>query len=888
MTVLNRQMFRPMQTQPNTPVTPLSSLVRRQFGTPPEGEIIDDVVLTEKMFKDSQGIGDKIGTYGKKIGSGILNALKFNPMKDLIEKTDSIIGTLNKMVSEQGIDPNKAAEIINIITTERRKPNPNLELLNDFYTQIVIGNQGYEQGYEAWKEDETRAEEFMNTPVEVERQMGSPPMGEQVNANNVGIMDGFEGEQVQVAEQVMGQGSAAKDEIDKSDTYDELMQSIRGDDLSEHDRRQELASVVGEKDAYETPDSVLALVQPVMQMMDTETANTGVGQIEEGQQMANMTLPQRPVGIANGGYLRKIPGYAESDADGVTKDDTELSSDQWANLAQILGLGKPDLKTSYEERLPLYTELLGGKSPDVTAGETWGDVSQAAFAWGQGASPGEAMNFLSQSLIKRASASDKEKRAMDVQLKLAALKAAEGDVQLEKTLLNKIETKKLEQDAKDKKGTSYMKSKINETDYAEIPAAFGEIAGLTEMIETLPEGTNIHVDSKNKTTITLPKEADSEAYFDMGQNKVVWYTDGEYNALDDISKGNLTTVGEGTSWVKMRITKDPLEAGGDPVIEEIDVRLFDVDDYKDKGYIIIPNSQITIGEKEGLIMAEGGLVVKRASGTNESGEGDDLEVTVPIQYTEEEILEEFKSAQPVLKSEAAQDQAKKLVAAGDLALKNLVKLKNLILNDPTLAGAQGQIIESGRDVFQILNSIENSVLGDIIWKDEKEGGWVNWFDKPEIESISRLKSDIAAALGDLRYFKGARQPNWMVNLQATREADVTGLFGHEKALAKIDSMAVKLSDLLKYYTSLSGNTKEARQTQIDTLVKRIHNMQSPVDTTETSIEGMTIDQVKEMLPPEMLEAMDSDPDVMDAITVIMKGADVDLVIERFNELKQAE
>jgi len=864
MGVLNRQMFR----QP-------FPVVRRQLGTPQEGE------TAVSQFHPRVGILNARGANTE-------NLQGQNEFAALIEKTDSIIGTLNKMVSEQGIDPNKAAEIINIITTERRKPNPNLELLNDFYTQIVIGNQGYEQGYEAWKEDETRAEEFMNTPVEVERQMGSPPMGEQVNANNVGIMDGFEGEQVQVAEQVMGQGSAAKDEIDKSDTYDELMQSIRGDDLSEHDRRQELASVVGEKDAYETPDSVLALVQPVMQMMDTETANTGVGQIEEGQQMANMTLPQRPVGIANGGYLRKIPGYAESDADGVTKDDTELSSDQWANLAQILGLGKPDLKTSYEERLPLYTELLGGKSPDVTAGETWGDISQAAFAWAQGASPGEAMNFLSQSLIKRASASDKEKRAMDVQLKLAALKAAEGDVQLQQTLLNKIETKKLEQDAKDKKGTSYMKSKISETAYADIPDAFSEIAGLTEMIETLPEGTNIHVDSKNKTTITLPKEADSEAYFDMGQNKVVWYTDGEYNALDDISKGNLTTVGEGTSWVKMRITKDPLEAGGDPVIEEIDVRLFDVDDYKDKGYIIIPNSQITIGEKEGLIMAEGGLVVKRASGTNESGEGDDLEVTVPIQYTEEEILEEFKSAQPVLKSEAAQDQAKKLVAAGDLALKNLVKLKNLILNDPTLAGAQGQIIESGRDVFQILNSIENSVLGDIIWKDEKEGGWVNWFDKPEIESISRLKSDIAAALGDLRYFKGARQPNWMVNLQATREADVTGLFGHEKALAKIDSMAVKLSDLLKYYTSLSGNTKEARQTQIDTLVKRIHNMQSPVDTTETSIEGMTIDQVKEMLPPEMLEAMDSDPDVMDAVTAIMKGADVDLVIERFNELKQAE
>jgi len=855
MAVLNRQMFR----QP-------FPVVRRQEGTPPGGEV---------------GI----------LNAGPARAQQPNWMASLIEKTNEIIRVLNERVGNKSLDPNKAGEIVDIITTERRKPNPNMELLDKFYEDIVIGKQESKVGLQQLRDDTMRAEEFMNTPMAVERQMGSPQMGEQVNANNVGIMDGFEGEQV--AREVMGKGSAAKDEIDRSSTYDELMQSIRGDDLSEHDRRQELASVVGEEDAYKTPDSVLALVQPVMQMMDTETANTGIGQIEEGQQMANVELPQRPVGIAHGGYLRKIPGYAESSPSGVTQDDTELD---WTNIAQLLGLGQPDLKTTYEEKLPLYTDILKGStvSPDITAGQTWADISQAAFAWGQGASPGEAMNFLNQSLIKRASATDKEKRALDIQLKLAALKAAEGDVQLEKTLLNKIKTEKIKQDKADTKGTSYIKSQIGQTEeaplYAPIPKEFEEIAGLTAMIETLPEGTNIFVNDKNKTTITLPKEPDSEPYYDMGKKKVVWYTDGEYNNLTSDVIENLTTVGEGTSWVKMRITTKPAKKGGEKIIKEIDVRLFDVDDYLDKGYIIIPNSQITIGKKEGLFMAEGGPVVKRAEGTTEDGEESEeiYDYDAGENPTAEEILKEFRSAQPVLETPAAQDQAKKLVAAGDLALKNLVKLKNLILVDPTLAGAQGQIIESGRDIFQIFNSIENSVLGDIIWKDEKEGGWVEWFDKPEIESISRLKSDIAAALGDLRYFKGARQPNWMVNLQATREADVTGLFGHEKALAKIDSMAIKLADLLQYYTSLSGNTLEDRQIQIDKLVERIHNMNVPEDTTETSIEGMTMDQVKDMLPPEMLEAMDTDPNVMDAITAIMKGADVDLVIERFNELKQAE
>ena len=955
MTVLNRSMFRrpsalPPLRGPMPVVRETYPVVKRDEGTPQEGEK-RATTFFEKLFDAGTNLGPGTGPYADTEQGNVLDLREYGAGVYDITDPQFIEFIKGRYMYEGDTFQDGIANYIEVLKGDLPQQDPNGVDEGFTYSFDVDGNPTTFSVGEKMAPQEGEGRPYVAPPkddVEIgnphifqwearNRQMGSPPMGEQVNANNVGIMDGFEGEQV--AQEVMGKGSAAKDEIDKTDTYDELMQAVRGDDLSEHDRRQELASVVGEKDAYETPDSVLALVQPVMQMLNTETADTGIGQIEEGQQMANVAMPQQPVGIAHGGSLRKIPGYAESDADGVTQDDTiDLSTINWGTIADALGIGQPNFKATYEEKLPLYTEILKGSatSPDVLAGETWGDISQAAYAWGQGASPGEAMNFLTQSLTKRAALNDKEKRTMDVQLRLAALKAAEGDVQLEKTLLNKIETKRLEQDAKDKKGTTYVKSLIEGTEeapmYAEIPEkfgeivglneliatlaegttvfvdkndkltitpptldaqgtsymktadsvipeAFGEIAGLNELIATLPEGTNIHVDSKNKTFINIPPEADSEAYYDMVNKKVIWLTDGELNNLTTEDRDNLTTVGEGTSWVKMRITKDPLEAGGDPVIEEVDVRLFDVEDYKANGYIVIPNSQITVGAKEGLVFAEGGPVVKRSSGTDESGEGG---------YTEEEILEEFKSPQPVLASDAAKDQAKKLVAAGDLALKNLVKLKNLILHDPTLAGVQGQIIESGRDVFQILNNIENSVLGDIIWKDEKEGGWVEWFDKPEIESIRRLKSDIAAALGDLRYFKGARQPNWMVNLQATREADVTGLFGHEKALGKIDSMAVKLADLLKYYTSLSGNTLVTRQNQIDTLVERIHNMQSPEDTTQTSIGGMTIDQIKEKLPPEMLEAIDSDPNVMDAISVIMKGADIDLVIERFNELKQAE
>ena len=112
------------------------------------------------------------------------------------------------------------------------------------------------------------------------RNEGSPMQGEQMNVENVGIMDGFSGDGSEAeAMAIVEEGERAKNEIDGTSTYDELMQSIRGDNLTEADRRQELASYVGEKDAEETPDSVLTLVQPVMQMLDEGTANTGIAHI---------------------------------------------------------------------------------------------------------------------------------------------------------------------------------------------------------------------------------------------------------------------------------------------------------------------------------------------------------------------------------------------------------------------------------------------------------------------------------------------------------------------------------------------------------------------------------------------------------------------------------
>lgn len=67
---------------------------------------------------------------------------------------------------------------------------------------------------------------------------------------------------LQGAAQTFGDLDAAAETED----YEQIINAIRGDQATLQDRRMELADLVGEADAAQTPESVLTLVQPVIQM----------------------------------------------------------------------------------------------------------------------------------------------------------------------------------------------------------------------------------------------------------------------------------------------------------------------------------------------------------------------------------------------------------------------------------------------------------------------------------------------------------------------------------------------------------------------------------------------------------------------------------------------
>ena len=238
------------------------------------------------------------------------------------------------------------------------------------------------------------------------RQQGSPMMGEQVDAGNVGILDGFSEQQ---ASAMVQEGEQSKAQIDGAQNYDDLMKSTRGDNASEEERRDELAQLVGEEDAQQTPDSVLALIQPVMQMLETEAADTGIAQVK-GQNMPPEMMSTGIAQFAEGGAVLKIPKYSTgTSSSGVSveeeqgfgmnqstkSDDTiqypgtsEFLLGMINDMETPLGTRNQAIMDKYEDNYKLFSEILGGQGPskDQMIGEILTTVvSPAAFAYAQGA-----------------------------------------------------------------------------------------------------------------------------------------------------------------------------------------------------------------------------------------------------------------------------------------------------------------------------------------------------------------------------------------------------------------------------------------------------------------------------------------------------------------------
>lgn len=113
------------------------------------------------------------------------------------------------------------------------------------------------------------------------------------DVENVGIMQGFldeadEAVEMEEEEDADEENSAAKVLDRRPNSPEILMNNLRGDMRSVDARREELADLVGYPAAAETPESVLAMLQPVL------AQGAGLGALPQSQPMAQGPQPPMP------------------------------------------------------------------------------------------------------------------------------------------------------------------------------------------------------------------------------------------------------------------------------------------------------------------------------------------------------------------------------------------------------------------------------------------------------------------------------------------------------------------------------------------------------------------------------------------------------------------
>jgi hypothetical protein len=246
-----------------------------------------------------------------------------------------------------------------------------------------------------------------------------------------------------VLEQMLSQASQGIMSLDEAEDYEQVMNSMRETDATIEERRMELADIVGEQDAQQTPESVLTLVQPVMMMAKVDE---GVGSLAQGE----MTQPV--TGDMAGGIMSTVDMGAEEGPAPVN-----------FRYGGVVGMekGGDPLTASYEARLPLYQEI-AGIDPAVTKQQQDLDKAQMLFALAQGglqiASPtdrrmslAEKLALSSQGVLQNisgiAAGSAKRKAQEDAtmrQARFGALQAAEQDLTAQAKAKQDIELQKLQ------------------------------------------------------------------------------------------------------------------------------------------------------------------------------------------------------------------------------------------------------------------------------------------------------------------------------------------------------------------------------------------------------------------------------------------------------------
>ena len=694
------------------------------------------------------------------------------------------------------------------------------------------------------------------------RAEGSPMQGEMAqprpDVENVGIMDGFNDPKAkEIQQEVLQEGERQRKDIAESDDFEELMQAIRGDNGSEEDRRNELATIVGEKDAEATPDSVLVLVQPVMQMLSAEEKATGIGQMESGEMAmpANEAegIAQRPMvqNFAIGGLARPIKKFST---------------------------GK--LVSSYEDTyLPLYMSLKDKfVDKDAGAADALMALSRAGFSYGMGAPVEQSAALFFDEVGKKGSDRAKTEAALEGKLSQAALSSA-------------IASDLKQQEIASKKKSTFVMTGNKKTD-AIIGMSLG-YDNIADFYRDYPNTGTIFTFEGGSLTSTKVPDKKTESFNVLGvagneedrqdierlgldfdilppNTQVGVDENGEIKFVNAPAKEKIqysvtypTKVGD-----SFKTTTVILDLSNSKDLEDYNRYLkafMDSDNVTKKYYQFDKIGSLnvegpTINVENITQQAEGGFIQKRSSGSNEEGEVAEEPLTDVTEFLDLEestpIIKEGSSAEQVLLQKANQ---------GEAALKLLDQLYYLALTKPQYFGIMGLGASYGKSGYLSLDQILESMTGMNLPE-------IKFLEAPEIDEIAALVDSISSKLASVEKEGTFRS---VTNKEKSAKADLLNVYAGN-ANRTMDSIKqirqTLVNDINRFYDQTGNANKEFETPDF-------YNV-DPKDS-----KNLQFEMIKDQLPPDMLEAIDTDPLIKQALEAIIAGEDPQLVIKKYKEIK---
>jgi len=253
-----------------------------------------------------------------------------------------------------------------------------------------------------------------------------------------------------IVQQALTQAAGGIGDLDQAQNFEDIMNTMRGDQATVEERRQELAGVVGPGDANQTPESVLTLVQPVMMLANVDQ---GIGELAQQEMTQPMegpmaegimsTVPEppmteaggdAPVNFNKGGEVRPVQYFAPENTNRVAGDNP---------FASLQGQPiSPFIQQAMAVRQPLLSDPASlQRQKDLTQAQILFDIANTALAFAApmegeraGLSPAERLALaaqktkLPQTIGARAQAlGDKEaaQEAQDKAIMASAITSAE-------------------------------------------------------------------------------------------------------------------------------------------------------------------------------------------------------------------------------------------------------------------------------------------------------------------------------------------------------------------------------------------------------------------------------------------------------------------------------